>query len=632
MGRPGAGLDHDRPGARDPAPVRGQRAGRRGAAARRRDRRSLAGRRAARRSAAGSPCRSRWRCSNTTSSRSSSRWTSRPARSTSRSRPSSCASATAGPSRRRRPRGWPSAAVERIDAQRTVRRETIDDARRRDAAVARVTLLEPDIDARPRGGDERSSRAGIDLIRVEVPIGRELADRLTDAGSRCPAWQPRDTRDGPRRARAATEPAPTGSQRALPGSAARPTGPPRGDAPTSGWRPSRRPSGRRRAPSSPRSSGSTSSSRTRWPRSSSAASTRIGRSPTTPSPTGSPGGPARPSWSGPVRSSSPRTCRPASRPTRRPAPAGPCAAAARGGAGPRRRPVRRPDHRRGAAAWLTDEPAPGARAIAEVVVRRALFPGHPLGFVEPPTRGGSVAAVAVRPGRGGAPHAGDIALVLRAADFGRTTRSPRRGRPAPPRSSRPTSPRDRARAAPRDRPRPRPRDGRGRAETLDRLADHGWRTVTGDPAGSRSARARREVVAERTETFDPFAMLLGPARADDRQAGVRLEAGQPPRPRAARGRPRPRPTGLARSPGSPSTNTLMCGRSRGPASTSRSRRPGHGRVERADHLADRPARRPHAASRCRGTARSASAGSMTVAIDQPRGRRPRPPRSRAGCR
>ena len=34
--------------------------------------------------------------------------------------------------------------------------------------------------------------AGIDLIRIEVPMGRELADRLIDAGREVPQWRPRE--------------------------------------------------------------------------------------------------------------------------------------------------------------------------------------------------------------------------------------------------------------------------------------------------------------------------------------------------------------------------------------------------------------------------------------------------------
>ena len=66
--------------------------------------------------------------------------------------------------------------------------------------------------------------------------------------------------------------------------------------------------------------------------------------------------------------------------------------------------------------WLTDEAAPGARAIAEVAVRRALFADHPLGFVEPPT-GTDRSILWPYVQAAAAVHGGNIALVLRALDI-----------------------------------------------------------------------------------------------------------------------------------------------------------------------------------------------------------------------
>ena len=84
-----------------------------------------------------------------------------------------------------------AAAIERIDAQRTVRRETIGDARRGAAAVARAS---PSASPTSTARSTRSTSligAGIDLLRIEVPIGRELADRMIDAGVEVPEWRPR---------------------------------------------------------------------------------------------------------------------------------------------------------------------------------------------------------------------------------------------------------------------------------------------------------------------------------------------------------------------------------------------------------------------------------------------------------
>jgi hypothetical protein len=47
-------------------------------------------------------------------------------------------------------------------------------------------------------------------------------------------------------------------------------------------------------------------------------------------------------------------------------------------------------------------------------------------------------------------------------------------------------------------------------ETLDRLGDRGWRTVAGDPPGRVRGTAERDAATERTESFDPFAAMLGP--------------------------------------------------------------------------------------------------------------------------
>ena len=43
-----------------------------------------------------------------------------------------------------------------------------------------------------------------------------------------------------------------------------------------------------------------------------------------------------------------------------------------------------------------------------------------------------------------------------------------------------------------------------RIETLDRLADDGWRAVAGDATGEPNSSRRIETVAERTDPFDPF--------------------------------------------------------------------------------------------------------------------------------
>lgn len=109
-----------------------------------------------------------------------------------------------------------SAALERIDADRTARRELEDLLGEATRPWLGTTLAEPDLEG---ALDELAelAMAGFDVLRVEVPIGRELADRMHDAGIDVPEWHPRDRvgRSTPTDAESAVEPAPTGSQRAL---------------------------------------------------------------------------------------------------------------------------------------------------------------------------------------------------------------------------------------------------------------------------------------------------------------------------------------------------------------------------------------------------------------------------------
>ena len=121
------------------------------------------------------------------------------------------------------------AAIERMDSDRVARRELVDllgEARR---PWLGTTVAEPDLD---EALDEVAdlAAAGYDLLRVEVPIGRELADQLLDAGLDVPEWRPheRHTFQPARGSHGGTagtpgdsgpldpaESAPSGSQRAL---------------------------------------------------------------------------------------------------------------------------------------------------------------------------------------------------------------------------------------------------------------------------------------------------------------------------------------------------------------------------------------------------------------------------------
>lgn len=104
-------------------------------------------------------------------------------------------------------------AVDRIDADRVARRELLDLLGEAPRPWVGTTLVAPDVD---EALDEAAAlaSAGFDLLRVEVPIGRELADRMQSAGVEPPEWHP-GPRSAARRSSDEPDPAPSGSQRAL---------------------------------------------------------------------------------------------------------------------------------------------------------------------------------------------------------------------------------------------------------------------------------------------------------------------------------------------------------------------------------------------------------------------------------
>jgi len=401
-------------------------------------------------------------------------------------------------------------AIERVDAQRTVRTETVGMLGEATRPWLGVTLREPDIDA---ALDEATNLidAGIDLIRIEVPIGRELADRMADAGLEVPEWRPREDTDGvPSTER--TDPAPTGSQRAL----ARLRGA------------IDRAAARRRAyvrlatvaPALGAPEGAVVAAFERIDMIGSDAVAEIIAGAVEPDRALSDhafahrlarrAGTAILVGAGPLVVAPDLSSGIPSDPTTR---AGRALALqllgvtlARGDRLPADQIIV------GALpSWLTEEPSPGARAVAEVMVRRALFAGHPLAFVEPPTATDrSVLWPYVQ--AAAAAHAGDIGLVLRAVALGPDDSK------AAARSARAASlvAADVALAVD-----PGPLRGvaldhaRGMVsvalETLERLADQGWRSVAGDASvGGRSRSAGRDTAIERSEAFDPFGSLLGP--------------------------------------------------------------------------------------------------------------------------
>lgn len=97
-------------------------------------------------------------------------------------------------------------AVTRIDANRVARRELLGVLGDRQPPWIGATLHEPGTEA-AEGEAAALIRAGLDLLRVEVPAGRELATRLGELGREV-GWRPRsDDAD--------LEPVPAGSQRGL---------------------------------------------------------------------------------------------------------------------------------------------------------------------------------------------------------------------------------------------------------------------------------------------------------------------------------------------------------------------------------------------------------------------------------
>ncbi len=101
-----------------------------------------------------------------------------------------------------------ASAVARIDAERVARRELLGVLRDRQPPWIGTTLLELSIEA---AEDEAAAlvRAGLDLVRVEVPVVRELATRLGELGHDV-AWRPRAATTDPE-----AESAPAGSQRGI---------------------------------------------------------------------------------------------------------------------------------------------------------------------------------------------------------------------------------------------------------------------------------------------------------------------------------------------------------------------------------------------------------------------------------
>ncbi len=400
------------------------------------------------------------------------------------------------------------AAIERIDAERTARNETIALLGDTSRPWLGTTLHQPDEDA---ALEEAAAliAAGLDLVRIEVPIGRELAARLVAAGREAPDWHPREgARGAPGRELA--DPAPIGSQRALAmlrrnvdragaeqqryvrlATVVPALGAPEGavvaaferidliasdaiaEIVADGVEPDRALADHAFAHRLVRRAGT---------------SIVVGPGPLVVAPD--------------LRAGQPSDA--ATRAGRALALQLIGVALARGDGLPADQIVvgAMPE-------WVADEPAPAARAIAEVAVRRALYPGHPFAFHEPTLdhTGSGLwpfvqAAAAV--------HAGDVAFVMRQYDpwddqDGAGAGAIRAGSVVAG---------EVAAASP-----PGPLEGQALDHarsmvstaigTLERLADQGWRAVAGDAPGSGRGQRGRDAVAERSDPFDAFEPTLG---------------------------------------------------------------------------------------------------------------------------
>ena len=152
--------------------------------------------------------------------------------------------------------------------------------------------------------------------------------------------------------------------------------------------------------------------------------------------------------------------------------------------------------------WLVDEPGAPARAAAEIALRRALLPDHPLSFIEPPL-GSEAAATWHAIVSALLPDAGEVDVILR--------RPGGAGRPSL-EATRATVTVAAGLRGSRERP-----DLTGLAvehahraiaaasATLAALEEHGWGAIVDQPLGMEAARLGGDAVAERTGTFDPLA-------------------------------------------------------------------------------------------------------------------------------
>jgi D-lysine 5,6-aminomutase alpha subunit-like protein len=393
------------------------------------------------------------------------------------------------------------AAIERIDANRTARRELLSVLGDPTRPWIGAAIPEPEIEEAILAS-RRALDAGADIVQVEVPIGRELTERLRSAGMDAPVWRPRgdDLRSE------GVDHAPTGSQRALTAL--------RGqlDEIAAQRRNYVRLAAVPPALGAPESAVVAAFERVDVADSDPMAEIIAGRVAPDRALADHAFAHALLARAGVIvaLSAGPLVVAPdlargvpsdaATRAGRALALQALSVAIARGNGVPDEQLLV------GAVpGWLVDEPKPAARAAAEVTIRRALYPRLGLSFEEPPQSRGStgewaaiVAAVAPAVG---------AAVILRrpGEDAGRAVTASRLGANVgreladsidPPALRGPALEHARATVA-------------AATTTLERLADDGWRAVLGDPLqGPERVRLGEDSVAERTESFDPLSRAL----------------------------------------------------------------------------------------------------------------------------
>lgn len=151
--------------------------------------------------------------------------------------------------------------------------------------------------------------------------------------------------------------------------------------------------------------------------------------------------------------------------------------------------------------WLSEEPEAPARAAGEIALRRALLPGHPLAFVEPPPRHG---AAGTWPAIVGAllADAGDVATILRSTGASSPETLGMRAVASSLRTSRAPGVLSGTAAA--------HASGAVSAAlaTLSALEERGWGSLVDQPLGIR-ANLGADAVVERTTSFDPLGVDTG---------------------------------------------------------------------------------------------------------------------------